>query len=456
MTRKTGISNLARRLPALAALAIVAACATSEGATVSAPVTVADSAEGNPTVAQAGAAPGAYVAWVAETNGASNVYLARTGPDGTPIGEPVRVNATPGDASTHDQAPPQVAVGPRGAVYVVWQKSTPVAGRTYDASNLRFAASTDGGRTFGPTLTVNDDAGGPPSSHTFHDVVVGPDGTVYVAWLDSRVRDRARAAAAAAAGRVQPAASEVDDARSSHAGVMHHGGAAGGMAGMSESDAGIPGSEIRLATWRPGARSFTPSVVVDRDVCPCCRAALAVGPDGTLFISWRKVYPGNIRDVVVARSTDGGRSVSAPVEVHHDGWVFAGCPHAGPSVAVDGKGRLYAAWYTGKPGAEGLYFAESSDGGRHFGSPTALETGGWVPPAQVKLAASGDHVWITWDDRRQAQKVVHIGRIEGTQLTEVGDPAPGHSPAVSAEGTQGTVAWLDGEAVRLRKLGGAR
>ncbi|HET8654840.1 MAG TPA: hypothetical protein VFL93_04960 [Longimicrobiaceae bacterium] len=455
MTRKRSTARLARWLPVFTGLALSAGCAASEGATLSAPVTVTDSAEGNPTVAQAGQAPGAYVTWVAETNGVSNVYLARTGPDGAPVGTPVRVNATPGDASTHDQAPPQVAVGPRGAVYVVWQKSTPVAGRTYDASNLRFAASADAGRTFGPTLTVNDDAGGPPSSHTFHDVVVGPDGTVYVAWLDGRVRDRARAAAEAA-GNARPAAAQPAEARASRTGATHPVGGSGGMPGMGESDAGIPGSEIRLATWRPGARSFTPSVVVDRDVCPCCRAALAMGPDGTLFISWRKIYPGNVRDVVVARSSDGGRSVSAPVEVHHDGWVFAGCPHAGPSVAVDGKGRVYAAWYTGKPGAEGLYFAESDDGGKHFGSPTALEAGGWVPPAQVKLAASDDHVWIAWDDRRQAQKVVHFGRIEGTQLTEVGDPAPGHSPAVSAEGTQGTVAWLDGEAVRLRKLGGAR
>jgi hypothetical protein len=402
--------------------------------------TLAQEVSGPPTLALARDGKTAYVAWLERSDSTSNVVLEAVTPAGRQLRAPVRVNATPGDASTHDQAPPQVALGPRGEVYVVWQKSTPVPGRAFPRSDLRFAASTDGGRTFGPTITVNDDAGGPPSSHTVHNVVVAPDGRVIVSWLDARVRDRARAALEAS-GRLQPEA----PASHSHGETMRAHEA-------SAAEASLPGSEIRAASWSPGDPSFSPSTVVDGNTCPCCRTAMAIGPEGTLFVAWRKVYPGNVRDVVVARSTDGGRSFSAPVRVHADGWVYDGCPHAGPGLAVDAAGKVYAGWYTGKEGAQGLYVARSGDGGRSFGEPLPLLRADWVPPSQVKLAAAGDRVWASWDDRRPSRKVVHLARVDGGTLREVGEPVPGSSPALDVGHDGGCLAWLDGDSVRMRTL----
>jgi DNA-binding beta-propeller fold protein YncE len=146
-------------------------------------MTIAEQAAGNPTVAADPRGGAGYVAWIRTADGASDVFLARLDGEGA-RGAPVRVNDRAGDAAPHEQAPAQVAVGPDGAVYVLWQNNTKIEGRRFPASDLRFARSTDGGRTFSPAVTVNDDAGGIPSSHTFHDVAVGADGTVWISWID--------------------------------------------------------------------------------------------------------------------------------------------------------------------------------------------------------------------------------------------------------------------------------
>jgi hypothetical protein len=459
--------RLALRL-ALAACSIpLAACTAGEGATLGAPVTVASSGGTTPTVALSPDGKTTYVAWVETHDGAQNVMLARLGAAGRREGAPVRVNSVAGDASTAEQAPPQVVTGPKGEVYVVWQKSTDVPGRMFPASDLLFAASADGGRTFGAAVTVNDDAGGLPSGHTFHNVTVGADGTVYVAWLDSRENDKARAALIAQ-GKLKPATPEAIAAMQAReaAGAagkaggdahdgMDHGAAMAQMhhPAKSAAEASLPGSELRVATWKPGAQRFSVSVVVDRGVCPCCRTSLAAGPDGAVYVAWRKVFAGDVRDVAIARSADGGRTFTAPAAVHRDGWVFPGCPHAGPSVAVDGQGRVVVAWYTGREGKPGIFFATSADGARTFNAPTALESGDWVPPSQVKLASTPTGILAAWDDRRTAQKQVHLARLDGNSVHELTPAMNGAAPSLASSGSASGLVWQDGAAVRVRGAG---
>jgi hypothetical protein len=390
-------------------------------------VTVAEHAAGNPTAAVDPRDGTGYVAWIATEGGASDVFLARVDADGRP-GPAVRVNDRPGDAAPHEQAPAQVAVAPDGGVYVLWQNNTKVAGRRFPASDLRLARSADGGRTFAPAVTVNGDAGGIPSSHTFHDLAVGADGTVWVSWIDSRVKDAARAA------RPRPA--------SAPAAAHGHGHRA-----MAEED-GLPPSEIRVAKSADGGRSFGPEIVVDTAPCPCCRTSLAVAGDGTVYLAWRKEYGGDVRDVVVARMAAGGAAFSAPVRVHADGWVFPACPHAGPSLAVDAGGRLHVGWYTGKEDRQGLWYARSNDGGRTFGAPEALVAGADVPPSQAALSADGDGVLMAWDDRADGGRRVALGRVgRDGALVRLGS-VDGRLPALEST----LLAWHDRQAVRAARL----
>ncbi len=72
------------------------------------------------------------------------------------------------------------------------------------------------------------------------------------------------------------------------------------------------------------------------------RPKIALGPRGEIYASWTsplsRPYTGRIR---FARSLDGGKHFDPPITVHHDRAIIT---HRFDSLAVDGKGRILAAW----------------------------------------------------------------------------------------------------------------
>lgn len=418
------------------------------------PITVAESGATHPTVAIDGERGIYYVAWVGADGEEAGVWLARS-TDGATFEAPVRVNDIDGDAAPHEQAPAQVAVAPDGTVYVVWQNNTHVPGRRFPYSDLRLARSRDGGRTFEPAMTVNDDAG-TPASHTFHDVTVAPNGAVLVSWIDGRARAAAERQLVAhdggAAGSANDAVGDGGPTEGAHAGhgTMHLSRAGEGGAGGMDPEAMLPPQEIRVASSTDGGATFGASRTVALDPCPCCRTSVVVAPNGDLFVAWRAIFDGSIRDIVVARSADGGATFDAPVRVHDDGWRIEGCPHAGPSLAIDADGAVHVAWYTGAEAGSGVYHAVSRDDARTFEAPTRL-LGGEPPISRVRLAAAPDgRVLAAWDDPRRdpARPVVawiHDGRVSADTLT-----TGGSFPVVAASGEYRAVVWLAGDAVRIR------
>ena len=283
------------------------------------------------------------LAWVSAPDGGTDgrVYIAVGGR------EPVELRDTLGSIEPHGESPPKIAFAGDGALHVLYVVARQVPGRRFPAGALRMQSSRDGGRTWEAPVTVTDES--LFGSHNFHALHVGTDGAVYVSWLDGR-----------------------------------HGE-----------------TSVYLTRSTDGARSFEANRRVSLgEVCPCCRTALASGPDGALYIAWRTVMPGSIRDIVVARSADGGRTWSEARRVHADDWVFDACPHAGPALAVDSSGVLHVAWWTGKEGAAGVFHARSTDGGSTFTPPVALGTAERSRPAHVQLALrdGGRTVAAVWDD----------------------------------------------------------
>jgi hypothetical protein len=189
-------------------------------------------------------------------------------------------------------------------------------------------------------------------------------------------------------------------------------------------------------------------MVVDTAPCPCCRTSLAFGPDGSVYLAWRKEYGGDVRDIVVARLGAGESAFGAPVRVHADAWVFPACPHTGPSLAVDARGRVHVGWYTGREGRQGLWYARSDDQARTFGTPVALATGADVPPSQVALSARGDEVIAAWDDRPAEGRRLALARIaaDGEMVRMQG--GEGRIPAMDARGDGALVAWHDKQTIR--------
>lgn len=373
-------------------LALLMAGCTSDPPPDASPVIVGRPGASFPTVA-AEPSGAAVLAWTERQGEGAAVMLARL--ENGRLSAPVRVSPAEDDVAAHGQAPAQVVLGPEGAVYAAWVAQTPVEGRRFPASEIHLARSSDGGRTFAPAVSVADEVGFLTSRH-FHGLAVGLDGAVYVSWLDARERDRPGAAPETAP----------------------HDQAPGG------------GTQLRVARSDDGGRTFAPSVVVAEGTCECCRTSLAVGPDGAVYVAWRHIFTGGIRDIALARSDDGGRTFSEPARLHADGWRIAGCPHTGPAVAVDEAGRVHVAWYTGAEDGRGVFYAASEDGGRTFGAVHALEAD--VPVAQVSACADGGAVWLAWEDPASGSaRVARVG--PGETVPELVAEAAGQvAPALAA------------------------
>src|SRR5207253_1319116 len=148
-------------------------------------------------------------------------------------------------------------------------------------------------------------------------------------------------------------------------------------------------------------RSFSKNQRVARDACPCCKTALAVSPDGHVFIGWRQVLPGEFRHIAVASSADGGKSFAQPVIVSDDRWMIAACPVSGPALLIGDDNALRVVWYTeGEKGSPGIYWAESSDNGKTFFESRNFGRGqaGGNPLLLVNGQTGASVIWESDDD----------------------------------------------------------
>jgi hypothetical protein len=140
------------------------------------------------------------------------------------------------------------------------------------------------------------------------------------------------------------------------------------------------GDFIYVTSSEDLGRSFRPAVPVNPepeaiDANGEGRPKLAILDDGTVLVTWTQTldvpYTGLIR---FSRSTDGGKSFSAPVSLNDDGLVTG---HRFDALAVTPSGDVLVAWIDKRDleralseGTEyagaAIYTASSHDGGRTF------------------------------------------------------------------------------------------
>jgi hypothetical protein len=252
----------------------------------------------------------------------------------------VRVNDAPHEVAAHGENIPLLFLRSMRELYVLWQ------GRSSDqeGSVLRLARSIDWGGTFSKPIAVDPGS----QSQGFYTMSVSPKGAVYIAWLDGRER-------------------------------------------------GGEGSGLYIARSANRGATVEKSVRVASSVCPCCRPSVAFGEGETVYVSWRGVSHGDVRDIQVASSSDGGATWSKPTGIAEDNWHLNACPHSGASLAVIGK-RLFVAWHTVREGTSQLYLARSDDGGKTF-SPRNNLRGSVLDANHPSLVPHGGKIGVVFQGR---------------------------------------------------------
>jgi hypothetical protein len=197
-------------------------------------------------------------------------------------------------------------------VGIAWSTAVYLPGRLERASDVRFARSMDGGPHLGPAHDGERRRRDRSRAALALRRRALPDGSLLAAWLDDR-----------------PGAERLD-------------------ADVSE---GVDAS-VHVARSFDFGVTWSANVAQWSRACRECRVAVAVDMMGQPLISFRKHYPGQIRDVVLAR-------LEGPaVRAFEDFWVAPEAPHAGTSLVLSRDGTLRSVWYTGAPYRAGVWFRQ--------------------------------------------------------------------------------------------------
>jgi hypothetical protein len=407
------------------------------------------------------AARGAFVAvaWGAtHPDTGTDVFVATSRDAGATFDAPVRVNAAAGEARIGAERPPVVVLPPPAV-----SDGGPQAGTVNDvavawsaggaANTVRMARSRDGGRTFAPPLSLQKP--GAAGNRGWVWMTADPAGNLHTIWLDHRESAPARAGSGTGG--------HVHGATGGTANAAGRGAAAPGGAGDRSTHDGVAMAQrsgLYYARTEPMRASSTERVLT-MGVCYCCKTAIAAGPGGRIVAAWRHVYPGNLRDIAVAASSDGGRTFSPPARASEDDWSIDGCPENGPSVAVDDTGTTHLVWPTVLGGAEptgALFYAA--------GRGTALSPRLRIPtlasrdPEHVQLAtADGQSLAVAWDEVVSGRRGVVLRRLSRAQgrttvgrATLVSEGREARHPALAITDRGLLVAWTDGSPVEGTKI----
>jgi hypothetical protein len=338
--------------------------------------------------------------WVASSDAGADVFASVSDDGGRHFGAAVRVNDIAGDASGNGEQPPRVVLTDRGTI-VVW------VSKRNGVSGIRAAQSSDGGRTFSASRTISPE--GVTGARGWESAAIDDAGVVHAAWLDGR-----------------HAAPHVPGAPHVH-GAMRQ--------------------DIVHAMWRDGD-AVVESPVAD-NVCFCCKTGVAArGND--VFVVWRHLFPGGVRDIAIARSADGGRTFGVPVRVSADDWKIDACPDDGPALAINGGGAIHVTWPTllqdGKTPHMAIFEAVSRDGGATFSARTRVDASA-TGASHPRLAVSGNGARaIVWDElASEGRRVMYRGANSAVVLAEGGSAS---YPAIAAVDAGFAIAWTEQAAGR--------
>ena len=385
-----------------------------------------------------------FLSWTedAQETGGRNAFIATVNAE--EIGEPQQMNDQPGTVQTYGgDNRTKFILTPDGGIAAIWSSMVPgKAGGKGAGGDMKVTYAVAGG-SFQPAASLNDD--GMAVNHAFGTIAASPNGKLYATWIDGRNRNFI-----GMSDPISPAESRKDikmrDLTIPES-TMRMGAR---PMKMYEHD----NSQLMMASSEDGGKTWSKNYpVTGMRVCSCCVPNIGFLDGGeTVIVSYRFVTDEYLRDQVVVRSTDGGKTFSEPTYISEDGWIATFCPHAAASMTNDHGNRIHAAWFTGGQTNEeaGIYYTYSDDAGQSF-APRRLMA---RTPAHTVLHAEvrvdkNDRVWVAWENFTEDKPQIFLANLnqdsgEWSEAYQVSDGTRNSIlPMLAADGENVFVAWTE-------------
>lgn len=253
------------------------------------------------------------------------------------------------DAVKHNDKEWAVVDPKNNIIYTTWTLFDKYGSKnTTDSSHILFSKSADGGSTWANALRIDQQGGDcKDSDSTVEGAVpaVGPNGEVYVAWIGPQ-------------------------------GLVFDKSLDGGNSWMTND---------KLVAAVPGGWDISIPGISRANGLPITVCDLSPGPQkGTIYINWTDQRNGaNDTDVWLVKSSDGGNSWTAPIQVNNDA---AGKHQFFTWMSIDqSNGYLYFVFYDRRNYSDNrtdVYMARSTDGGNSFQN-FKISASPFVPTASI-------------------------------------------------------------------------
>jgi hypothetical protein len=215
-------------------------------------------------------------------------------------------------------------------------------------AQINTSRSNDEGATFSvPTSLIEYG-----SSQRFPSVLIRPDNSIFMTWVDKRLVSAAKQ---------------------------------GGEKRL--------GGSIAYSFSTDGGKTFRVERIANENSCECCRIGSALMPTGDPAIIYRAIFPAGIRDHATQLISE---SESGKIRrVSKDDWKTDACPHHGPTIAVSSTGKIHVAWFTQGTARSGVFYANSINQGETFSSPVRIG-GEHENVSRPHLLALNKSIWLVW------------------------------------------------------------